>query len=277
MRQSSAYTGGRLARLVSAFPGRHVLIALSAIVVLPATLAGQRIRRPPEGGPGFLFQAPRFTIGVRGAFNLRTTGDSIYDDLTNQLTLNKSDFNAFSVAGDLGVMVSGPVDLVLSGGYTRTSTASEFRDWVDQNDLPITQQTTLSTTPVTLAARVHLTARGRQVGRFVWVPARLTPYVGAGVGMVRYRLEQEGSFVDFTDLTVFDDRLTSRGWTVLGMAMAGADYALGTRLSVNADVRYSLANATLRQDFASYTDGIDLGGLEFSLGLKVHLSASRLE
>jgi len=243
-----------------------------AALAVPAALPAQgRLQHPPQGGPGFLFHAPRVTLGVRGGFNVRAAGSGIYDFVTSELTLKKSDFNAFSIAGDFGVTIAGPLELVLGGGYTRTSTASESRDYVDQNDLPITQTTTLTTTPLTLAARYYLTPRGRQVGRFVWIPARFMPYVGVGGGMIRYSLEQVGSFVDVADLSIFNDTFKSWGWTPLGMVMAGADYSLGSRVFVNGDVRYLWANGELGPDFLGFPDGIDLSGVQFSLGLHVRI------
>ncbi|MBI4420734.1 MAG: hypothetical protein HY560_07905 [Gemmatimonadetes bacterium] len=240
---------------------------------LPMGLQAQRRpQRPPHGGPGFLFQEPRVTLGIRGGFNLRAARDSIYDFFTRELTLDKSDFNAFSIAGDLGLAVGGPVELVLGGGFTRTSHPSEFRNWVDQNDQPIRQRTTLSTVPLTLSARWNFASRGRHIGRFVWMPARVVPYVGVGGGMIQYSLKQEGSFVDVIDLSIYQDKLTSDGWTPLAQVMAGADYSLGSRVFVNADVRYLWANADLQPpDFDGWTDGIDLSGVQFSVGLHVRI------
>lgn len=246
-----------------------------AVLTAPTTLHAQDTDGTPVGssGPhGFLFQRPRVTLGVRGGFDLARAGSQVYDSLLlKELTLNKSDFNTFSVAGDLGVRLSSPLDLVLGAGFTRTSHPSEFRYWVDQNNLPITQQTTLSTVPLSVALRWYLTSPGRQIGRFVWIPARVTPYVGVGAGMIHYQLTQTGSFVDFADSSVFDGTLQSSGWGPLGLAMAGIDYSLGTRVFVNADARYLLAKGTLHQNFVQFTDGIDLSGAQFSLGLHVRL------
>jgi opacity protein-like surface antigen len=249
-----------------------VSIGLFAALVLPSALQAQRPPRPPDGGPGFLFYTSRVSLGIRGGFNLRFAGSEIYDSLfTNWLTLDKSDFNAFSVAGDLGVRLTGPVDLVVSGGYSTTSAPSEFNHWVDENEQPITQRTTLSTVPLTLAVRWNLASRGREIGRFVWIPARIVPYIGAGGGVVRYSLVQAGSFVDFADLSIFEDKLTSAGWTPMALVMAGADYSLGKRIFVNADVRYLWANAKLGNDFLGWDDGIDLSGVQFSMGLHVRI------
>jgi len=250
---------------------RTVLGVVSAALVLPAALGAQeRAARPPTGAPGFLFEMPRTTVGIRGAFNVRRANagpDDFYEFVTRELTLGRSDFNALSIAAELGVVLAGPADLVFTAGHSATTASSEFRDWVDQNDRPITQRTSLSTLTFTVAARWNLTSRGRQIGQFVWIPPRLLPYVGAGLGAMRYRLGQEGSFVDSRDLSIFSDRLASGGWTWLALVMAGTDYSLGKRLFASAEARYQWANAVLQQDFVSFDGGIDLSGLQFSVGL----------
>jgi hypothetical protein len=252
---------------------RPFVLGVVAALALPSELPAQlRPQRPPEGGPGFLFHAPRVTLGVRGGFNLRSAArGKIGVWLTDTLTLKNSDLNALSIAGDVGITLAGPLELLLSGGYTTRSAPSEYQNWWDQNDQPITQRTTLSTVPLTLAARWYLTSRGRRIGRFVWMPARVMPYVGVGGGAIRYDLQQAGSFVRLSDLSIWGDTMRSWGWAPLGLAMVGADYSLGTRVVVNVDARYLWANAGLHQDFADFTDGIDLSGVQFSLGLHVRI------
>jgi hypothetical protein len=255
----------RLERLVS---------LLAGIVIVPAAGAQQPPARPPTGGPGFLFQMPRIHLGVRGGFRLARAHagpDDFYDFVTSQLTLDRSAFDAWSIGADLGVVLFGPADLVFGVTHSSTGASSEFVDWVDENELPIPQHTTLSTTAVTVAARWNLTSRGRRIGRFVWIPARVLPYVGVGGGAIKYALAQDGYFVDVEDLSIFRDRLSSAGWTRIALVMAGVDYGLGKRLFASAEARYSWANADLRDDFVSFEDGIDLSGLQFSLGLHVRI------
>lgn len=256
----------------TAFRSLAVIGVLAQSVVPATALAQLRPVSPPEGGPGFLFHEPRVTLGVRGGFNIRSAArGEIGTWLTDTLTLRHRDFNAFSIAGDVGVAVAGPLELVVSGGYARTTAPSEYRNWVDQNDQPITQSTTLETVPLTLAARWYLTSRGRRIGHFVWLPARVMPYVGVGGGAVRYALKQTGSFVDIVDFSIFSDAYRSWGWAPLGMVLAGADYSLGTRVVMNADARYVRAKAGLNRDFVQLTDGIDLSGVQVSLGLHVRI------
>jgi opacity protein-like surface antigen len=243
---------------------RLSLLVLGAVVALPVTAAAQ-------SGDGFLFQAPRLQLGLRAGVNIARANSQIFDFTTNQLTLDRSDFNAFSIAGDIGIRVIDAADVVLGFGYSSTSKLSEFRDYVDQDDLPIEQRTTFTQLPLTLSGRFYLTRRGREVGRFVWVPAQVAPYVGVGAGVVRYEFRQTGSFVDFQDLSVFDDTFESDGWTPVALVMAGLDYSLGPRVVLNGDVRYHFASADMNRDFTSFSDGIDLSGLQLSLGVHFRL------
>ncbi len=266
-------------------PGRSRLFAVLAVlaVAVASPLAAQEasvpgladpgpdIARAPQSSDGFLFRAPRVTIGLRTGFNVARAGGGLFDFVTDNLTVDRFDFSAFTIGGDLAVNLSGPVDLLLGVLYARTSVGSEFREYVDQDDLPITQQTTFSQTPLTLGVRAYLAPRGRQIGRFVWIPTRMAPYVGAGAGMVHYTFEQVGSFVDFQDLSIFDDTFESRGWSPLGMVMAGVDFSLSPRVLLNGDVRYTFSSGDLGRDFVSFSDGIDLSGLQLSIGVHFRL------
>jgi outer membrane protein W len=175
------------------------------------------------------------------------------------------------VGGDIAIRVVDPVDIVLGFAYASTSKSSEFREFVDQDDLPITQRTTFSHVPLTAALKVYLTPRGREIGRFAWVPARLSPYVGAGGGMMHYSFRQVGSFVDYQDLSIFDETFESDGWTPLAMVMAGLDFSISPRVVLNTDARYHWASAELNQDFIDFADGIDLSGIQLSLGFLFRL------
>ena len=240
-------------------------LAATALVI-PGILGAQ----VPSGGPGFFFHMPRASIGVRAGLGLPRANagpDGFFAFATRELTLGKSDFNAFGLRVDLDALLMGPMDVVFGAGYSFAGASSEFRDWVDQNDQPIQQRTRLSTKTYTVALRWNITSRGRRIGQFAWIPARMLPYVGVGGGAIRYSLWQDGYFVDAGDLSIFRDRLSSHGWSTMALAMAGVDYNLGKRFFTSAEARYRWATAKLQQDFVGFNDGIDLSGLQMSLGL----------
>lgn len=245
-------------------------LALLGSLVLPAQLAGQRSARPivnqePEG---FFFRRPVFSLALRAGANFRDTDSRIFGFFTEQLTLERGDFDGPAVAAELGVSHSDRWEVVLGIAHAQRETASEFRNYVDSQGRPITQSTLLSSTPLTVAARFYLLSRGRQIGRFVWIPARLAPYLGAGVGFTHYLLRQAGSFVDPSDLSIFSDRFESQDWSPLAVLLAGVDYGLSRRVLLNADARYHFANGDVGGDFQGFRDGISLSGLQLTAGLK---------
>ena len=71
---------------------------------------------------------------------------------------------------------------VFNVGTSGSSTQSEFRCCLDNNDLPIQQTTTFHRVPLTAALKMYLGDPGRSIGRYAWIPNRVAPYVGAGGG-----------------------------------------------------------------------------------------------
>ena len=58
---------------------------------------------------------------------------------------------------------------------SRSSTQSEFRHWLDNNDLPIQQTTEFQRVPLTASLKMYLGPPGRSIGRFAWIPKRFAP------------------------------------------------------------------------------------------------------
>ena len=240
------------------------------VVVAAALLLGG-LARPAQGqlsGDGFLFHAPRAGFTIRGGWDAATANGDIYTFATDQLTLGRKDFQAPFVGVDLSFPVKSRLDVVVSSSYSGTNEKSEFRHWVDLDDLPIEQTTSLQRVPITAGIRAYLMSRGTSVGKFVWIPARFTPYVGAAGGIMWYRFRQLGDFVDFQTTDVFADDFQSSGWAPMAAASIGADYSLTPHLALNGEARYNWAKGKLGTDFSGF-GRIDLSGYTGTLGLSV--------
>ena len=218
----------------------------------------------------FLFGQPNISLFARFGYSLASANSDIFDFTSEELTVNKSDFGSFAFHGEFAIRLEDRLDLGIGVGIESSTTTSEFREFVGTDDLPIVQQTTFGRYPVTVGAKYYLADRGRSIGEFAWIPAKLAPYVGAGGGIMPYRFVQEGEFVDFQTLDIFLDRFESTGVGVMGYVAAGLDVSLGKRWIVNGDARYSFASAGMDQDFVDF-DNIDLSGLRFALGFGVRL------
>ena len=223
-----------------------------------------------DTGDGFLFEAPRWTFSVRGGFDRAFAGSDIFQFMTDTLTLSKGDFSGFTFGAELAYSISPRLDLAVGGGFVRSRTVSEFREYVGSDDLPINQTTTFSRLPVTATMKAYLLPRGRSIGTLAWVPARFSPYVGGGVGSVRYELIQQGEFVDSQDdgsgnFDIFYDHFRSSGWTPTAHALVGAEFALTPRLGLSTEGRYGWARSDMNEDFVGF-EPIDLSGLSATMG-----------
>jgi hypothetical protein len=252
--------------------GLHAVFAAPRVFVvatLAMTVALAAPARAQSSGKGFLFKRPTGSFSIRGGYALANAGSDVFSEATTQLTLDKRDFSAFDVGGDISYSLGARTDLVFDGDLTSSSKGSEFRKWVDNNNKPIRQSTKFKRIPLTMAVKYYLTDRGRSVSQFAWIPSRYAPYVSLGAGAMYYRFQQNGDFVDFKTLDVFSTTVQSSGWTPMGQGAAGMEYTVGPWLALTGEGRYVWAKATLDpNDFEGF-DKIDLTGFAGTVGFRV--------
>lgn len=240
----------------------------AALLLVATAIAVTRPSLAQTAGDGFLFRAPGGSFGVYGGFDRAIASSDVFTFVTKQLTLNRGDFSSAKLGGNLAVRLSPSDDIVFDVNYASVSRRSEFRDWIDQNNLPIEQTTSLRRIPVTLSIKHYLAPRGRAIGRFAWIPAARSAYVGMGVGMMQYRFHQVGDFVDFNTLNVFPDEFESKGWTPVLHALAGLDVGLSRLIVLTGEARYTFAKAQMGRDFTGF-NRIDLSGISVTAGFSI--------
>lgn len=216
----------------------------------------------------FLFKEPRVSLAFNWGYGFQRAGSDVYDFVIDELTVKKADFSSFLVGGALGVRVAPRIEVAAELRYGNANTPSEFREWVDMDDLPIEQNTKLSWMPVTVSVKGYLFERGRRISRFAWVPGTWSPYVGAGGGKVFYNFKQVGDFVDYDTLDIFGDSFQSEGDAAIFHVMAGAEYSLNPSFYVIGEGRYSWAEADMSKDFVDF-EPIDLSGFQATVGIAV--------
>jgi opacity protein-like surface antigen len=241
--------------------------ATLALAALPALAAAQTGPRPvtPAAPGDFLFGRPQAEVGVRGGWSFARGGSDWYDFVTDQLTLEPRDFDAVTVASDVGIWLPGRFTAIGGVEFTHTQPGSEYRRLVDNNRQPINQTTRLNVVSLTGGVKYALTERGRSIGRLAWIPTRVAPYVGAGAGATFYDLRQTGDFVDFVDRSVFPAVFRSRGWAPTFYVGGGADVRVLRRMQISADFRYRRAEAELNNTWVDF-DPLDLSGARMTVG-----------
>jgi hypothetical protein len=179
---------------------RAFVLVLLLTGTLAATAAAQGTARAPVQPPppsDFMLGRPKGFLAVDGGFLFANAGSDVYDFVTEQLTLDKKAFNAPIIGLRLGASLTPRIDIAVFVEQSNATATSEYRDFVDNNQLPITQTTGLQEYQVAANLRWSLLPSGRRISRFAWIPRTVTPFVGAGAGAIKYKFEQFGSFVDF--------------------------------------------------------------------------------
>ena len=237
------------------------------VFLLIASLSGAGVAgAQPQGDPDFLFERPRGSVGVRGGWLFERAGSDLFTFVQEQLTVEPNDFDAPTLAFDVGVAVAPRTEAVFGVEFGGGTVRSEYRDFVDNDRLPITQATRLRQANLSTSLKFALTPRGREVGSLAWIPSAATPYVGAGAGALWYEFHQTGDFVDFLDLSVFNDTFQSNGWAPSAHVFAGVDVKLAGRLFLTGEGRYLWSQAELGPDFSSFKP-IDLTGFKLTTGI----------
>ena len=221
-----------------------------------------------------MFGMPRTTLTLRAGLARPAADGEIFQRFMSDLTLDKDDFASATFGADIGVRIHRQVDFMLSASVARSSKRSEFRDLVEDVEgipegLPIEQTTELTRIPVTAGLKFHLASRGRSLGRYAFIPNRVSPYVGAGAGVLFYELDQYGDFADHETLEIFSDHFTEEGATPTANVFAGGDIWLHSRVALNVEGRYTWAKGSL--DSYSFEDfgKIDLQGWQLTAGISL--------
>lgn len=220
----------------------------------------------------FLLGAPKVALTIKAGFAQPRAGsggdtESLWDFTRKQLTVDTRDLGGTTIAGELAIRAAERLDVTVSFGYTLSATRSEFRNWVDMDDLPIEQTTEFVTFPLTVGVKAYLRDRGRSLGRFAYIPRTWNPYVGVAGGAVWYRFEQHGDFVDFETLDIFDARLLSTGAGPTVHFLGGVDMSISNHVVLTGEGRYALASGRISgRDFVGFPN-LDLAGFQVTVGL----------
>jgi opacity protein-like surface antigen len=264
-----AHNGHRLRGLIVSCTAL-VLLASPAFAKDQNQSANSSAQSAPSSPPDFLLGRPRVMVGVRGSWFKANAGSDIYDFITDQFTVDKSDFSAGSFTAEMAVNVTSRLDITGGIDFNGMSKPSEDRDEEELlpngSRIPIEQVTELEQMNLFASAKFSLLPRGRRVSSLAWIPNTFVPYVGAGGGYGKYTMRQNGDFVDFVDHHIFTDTFRSEGWAPIFNVMGGTDIQVMRRLVLSFEARYSWQHADLDSDFVDF-DPIDLGGLRFGAGI----------
>jgi hypothetical protein len=224
---------------------RRLILCLSAVALITGFIAPST---------GFAQQQSiNFYIGgftPRG-FDSRGTDDVLFQN-ANFLTFNVKDFNGATVGGEWLVGLTDLFDAGLGLGYYQRTTPSVYTNLTFADQTEIEQELKLRIVPFT--ATIRFLPLGHH--------GPIQPYIGGGVGVMRWRYSETGDFVDTTDNSIFRDTFIGTGTSVGPLILGGVTFPIGA-VGVGGEIRYQSAKGTLppAENFAG--PKIDLGGMNY--------------
>lgn len=190
------------------------------------------------------------------AEDARTSGDVLVNDL-DFLAFGIKDFSGPSFGAEWLTALGDKFDAGLGVGFYRRSVPTVYTSFVNANGSEIEQ--TLKLRVIPFSATVRFLPMGHHNG--------VEPYVGAGVGVLKYRYSETGQFLA-TDRSIFRGSFVGSGTANGPVILGGLRVPVGS-WGVGGELRYQSADGKLPadQDFAGST--IDLGGLTYTLTINV--------
>jgi hypothetical protein len=215
-------------------------------------------------GPATAQQSFTFYVGgfaPRGE-DARTRSSGGSDDvLVNNLSFlafNIGDFTGGTIGGEWLVGLSDYLEGGLGLGVYSKTVPSVYADFVNDDFSEIEQDLKLRVIPFT--ATVRFLPLGRRAG--------IQPFIGGGVGVLRWRYSETGQFVDFGDSSIFRDSFVGTGAAAAPVVLGGARVPIGS-WDIGGEIRYQGGEGDLPEDQGFSATKIDLGGFNYLVTFNV--------
>jgi hypothetical protein len=187
---------------------------------------------------------------VPRSLDARPDDDVLVND-QNFLDFRIRDFNGATFGGEYLVGFGDYLEGGLGIGYYQRTVPSVYLLQVNENGSEISQDLKLRVVPFT--ATVRFLPLGHH--------APIQPYIGAGVGVLRYRYSETGQFVD-SDNSIFNGNFVGTGTATGPIILGGVRLPLG-QFDLGGEIRYQAAKGDLPADQTFAGPRIDLGGVNY--------------
>jgi hypothetical protein len=234
---------------------RRLLFALTLVALVTGFVAP---------APSFAQQSLNIYLGgfAPSSEDARSRNGGRSDDVLvnnlNFLSFNLEDFSHVTAGGEWLVGLGPMVDAGVGLGIYSKSVPSVYADFVNDDLSEIEQQLKLRIVPLTFTLRFLPTGRESPV----------QPYIGAGVGLYRWRYSETGQFVDFSDYSIFRNSYVASGGASGPVILGGLRFPVGS-WDIGGEVRYQNAEGQLPINQGFSGSKIDLGGMNYLVTFNV--------
>ena len=232
---------------------RSLLGAIAATTVLAAAPVEAQISRVSSTSDSR--QALGFTLGyfTVKADDARVEGDVIFN-AQDSLLFETNDFNGATFGAEYLFALTDFLELGAGISSYQRTVPSVYREQVAADGSEIEQDLKLRQIPMTLTAR--FLPLGRRAG--------VQPYIGAGIGFIKWRYSESGEFIDFNN-DIFRDTFTADGTATAPVILGGVRFPIADVWTFGGEVRWHRAEGDTGGIQAGFLgDKIDLGGWTYN-------------
>ena len=229
---------------------RRLLVSVSAVALVSGFIAA-----PIASAQ----QSVNFYIGgfTPRALDARPDDDVLVQNGAFLSTLNRArgidigEFNRVSVGGEWLFAFNRHIEGGLGLGFYQRSVPTVYTDFVNTDGTDIEQTLKLRIIPFTATVRVVPFGRDQPI----------EPYIGAGVGVNRWRYSETGHFID-SQSDVFPGNFVGSGAATGPVILGGVRVPAGP-VGAAFEIRYQSAEGDLPTDQGFSASKIDLGGFNY--------------
>jgi hypothetical protein len=190
---------------------------------------------------------------VSGTDDVLVGNNDFLSTLNRTRGIDIGEFNNVTVGGEWLFSMTRNVEGGLGLGFYQKSVPTLYTDSVHPNGTDIEQTLKLRIVPFT--ATIRLVPFGND--------QPIQPYIGAGVGVYRWRYSETGEFVDLQN-NIFPGNFVGSGGATGPTILGGVRFPVGSA-AVGFEIRHQSALGKLPDDQGFAGTRIDLGGFNYLL------------
>ena len=207
-------------------------------------------RRMPAGaGQVRARRDPKYGLSVYSGYRAIHMDSPLFVDNEYDFGITDGDFVAARYGAEFEWAIASRLAVVLGVQNASRDVVSSYIDLVYDEGGEIEHFTSLSLTDLTVGVRSRLGGPD----------ARVSPYIAAGLGVLFYRYNEIGDFVDFSNHDIYYDEYAERQGLFTYFVGGGFDFNLartreGTRVGLFAEFRYAGSSSTHEDGFEGFGD-----------------------
>ena len=187
----------------------------------------------------------------------RGNDDVLFQNSAFLTTLNRdrgidiNQFNGFTFGGEYLIGFGNNLEAGLGVGFYQKTAPVVYTDSVNANGQEIFQDLKLRVIPFSATVRFLPFGEHNPV----------QPYIGAGVGVFRWRYSETGEFIDSQN-NIFTDNFVGSGSVAGPLILGGVRFPMGA-FAAGGEIRWQSAKADLPSDEGFAGPKINLGGVNY--------------